>query len=287
MKPASPSSDPIVAEPGRSRLWLLGLCFASGFMLVTIAILMQRLGLFSGITKAIWEMGDRYSSWFATRGAGNPLLLMLLAFCGGLISSLSPCILSLLPVNLTYIGTREVTSRQDAALKAGAFVLGVATTLSLLSLFTALGGVVLLQFRGYFTIAVGLLIALMGLSLCGLLRLPLPRLTPKVSGLGPYGVGLTFALISSPCSSPVLVAVLAVGTETGSLAWSMLIMASFTLGYTAIIFLASLFAGLAKSTRFLLRHAEPITWISSIALMLLGGFYVVDGLVWIFSTLKS
>jgi cytochrome c-type biogenesis protein len=48
--------------------------------------------------------------------------LLPLAFAGGLISSLSPCQLSLLGVNLSYIGTREFTSRKDALIKAIAFV---------------------------------------------------------------------------------------------------------------------------------------------------------------------
>jgi cytochrome c-type biogenesis protein len=55
----------------------------------------------------------------------------------------------MLPVNLSYIGTREIRSRQEALINAGLFVLGVMTTLILLGLFSSLAGAVTVQYQGY------------------------------------------------------------------------------------------------------------------------------------------
>jgi cytochrome c-type biogenesis protein len=53
---------------------------------------------------------------------------------------------------------------------------------------------------------------------------------------GSYGVGLTFALVSSPCASPVLFAVLAAAAATGSQILGTLTMVSYALGYTMLIY---------------------------------------------------
>lgn len=223
---------------------------------------------------------NRYQRWFDTQNTANPLILLPLAFGGGLLASVSPCILALLPVNLSYIGTLQFTSRRDAVVKAGQFVLGAVTILSLFGLVSSFAGAVLIDYRGYFNLAVGLLMALMGLVLAGVLHLPLPQLPFDTPITGPYGVGLGFALVSSPCASPVLFAVLAAAAAAGSQGLAVLTMVSYALGYTALIFLASLFTGLAKSSRRLLQHADGITRLGSLALLFTGAYYLWIGVRW-------
>ncbi len=268
------------------KFLLPGLLF-SGTVLVMLAFSQSQGGILSEIIdKFAFEWGDRYRQWFDQQTTHNPLVLFLLSFAGGLIASISPCILSLLPVNLTYIGTREITSRWDAFVKAGSFVLGVVTMLSLLGLFSSFAGAVLIQFRGYIQIIVGIIIILMGLTLLGIIHLPLPQTGLKLPIASPYGVGLTFALVSSPCTSPVMFAVLAAGAATGSQIQSTLAMVSYALGYTAVIFLASLFTSLIKQTRFLLNYSEKILRLGSMILMGIGGYYLIDGLFWVVSLIR-
>jgi cytochrome c-type biogenesis protein len=186
----------------------------------------------------------------------------------------------LLPVNLSYIGTLKFVSRRDAVLKAGQFVLGSVTVLSLFGLVSSFAGAVMVEFRGHFNIGVGLLMVLMGLGLSGLIRIPLPHWQVRSPVTGPYGVGLTFALVSSPCASPVLFAVLAAAAATGSQILAVLTMVSYAFGYTALIFLASLFTGLVKSSRKLLSHSQSIVSIGSIFLLLTGIYYLWIGAGW-------
>jgi cytochrome c-type biogenesis protein len=187
----------------------------------------------------------------------------------------------LLGVNLTYIGTREFTSRWDALIKAGAFVLGVVTVLSLLGLFSSFAGAVMVGYRGYVNIAVGAVILVMGLSLLEIIRLPLPKIGLALPVTGPYTAGLTFALVSSPCTSPVLFAVIAAAGATGSPIISTLTMVSYALGTTVIIFIASLFAGLAKQTHVLLQNSQWVMRIGAGLLIIMGGYYLVNGIRWL------
>jgi cytochrome c-type biogenesis protein len=187
----------------------------------------------------------------------------------------------LLPVNLSYIGTLKIKSRWDAFAKAGAFVLGAVTILSLFGLVSSFAGAVMVEYRGYINIAVGMIMAVMGLWLVGVIKIPLPAMNvPVPKAFGPYGVGLTFALVSSPCASPVLFAVLAAAAASGSQLLGALTMVFYALGYTLLIFLSSLFTGLAKQSRGLLQHSEGIIRLGSLALILTGLYYLVTGTQW-------
>ncbi|WP_373539183.1 cytochrome c biogenesis protein CcdA [Chamaesiphon sp.] len=223
---------------------------------------------------------NRYQEWFSKQDTANPLVLMPLAFVGGLIASVSPCILALLPLNLTYIGTRNITSRSDAFVKAGLFVLGNVIILGLFGLVSSFAGAVMVEYRGHINVAVGAIILIMGFGLLGLIRIPLPQINVDGSNFGPFGVGLTFALVSSPCASPVLFAVLAAAGASGSQLLAVLTMASYAFGYTIIIFLASLLTGFAKQAKLLLKHSENITKFGSAALILAGIYYLVTGVQW-------
>lgn len=232
------------------------------------------------LERAISIVENSYQQWLDRQDTNNPLVLLPLAFLGGVIASISPCILALLPVNLSYIGTLKIESRWDAFSKAGLFVLGAVTILSLFGLVSSFAGTVMVEYRGYINIVVGLIMAVMGLWLLGVIKLPLPQMNLNLPQAGPYGVGLTFALVSSPCASPVLFAVLAAAAATGSQVLGTLTMVSYALGYTILIFLASLFTGLAKQSRNLLQHSETIIRLGSVALMATGAYYLVTGTQW-------
>jgi cytochrome c-type biogenesis protein len=260
-----------------SKKWL----FYGGLGLTSL-ILVTTLGsvISHPIERAISIVENSYQQWFAKQDTANPLILLPLAFLGGVIASISPCILALLPVNLSYIGTLQIKSRWDAFTKAGLFVLGSVTILSLLGLVSSFAGAVMVDYRGYINIIVGLIMAVMGLWLIGVIKLSLPQIDLNLPQAGPYGVGLTFALVSSPCASPVLFGVLAAAAGTGSQVLGTLTMVSYALGYTIIIFLASLFTGLAKQSKRLLLHSEGIIRFGSVALIVTGIYYLFTGAQW-------
>jgi len=268
-------------SPFATRRWwrFAAIALATGLLVAAIAAI-DWFALVQPLQAAVYWLEERYRSLFPEEQALPAHLLLLLAFGGGLIASISPCVLSLLPVNLTYIGTREIVSRRDALTKAGGFALGVIVTFSLLGLFSSFGAAVLVNYRGYVLVAVGSFALLMALVLLQVVRLPLPQFQGRMAIAGPFGVGLAFALAGSPCTSPLLFAVLA-AAATQSPALSTLTMASYAVGYVLVIFLASLFAGLAKQTRGLLRHATAITRVSSLFLLVLGSYYLVDGARWL------
>jgi cytochrome c-type biogenesis protein len=271
----------IVKTGQNSPKWSM---FVGLAILTMVAIFLTKdINLFEPLESQIAQAENHYQKWGASQPLTNPWLLIPFAAGGGLLASISPCILAMLPVNLSYIGTLNIKSRREALWNATGFVLGVVTILSIFGLFSSVAGAVMVDFRGYINLAVGVLIILMGLSIGGLFHLPLPQFQvslPPVAGT--YGVGLTFALISSPCASPVLFAVLAAAAATGSPVWSVLTMVAYALGYTAVIFATSLFAGLIKFTRQILVNSDAVMRWGGLALILMGGYYVVSGVLWFF-----
>jgi cytochrome c-type biogenesis protein len=283
MKPI-PQSSPERTPSRRfpiSKKWLVygGLGLLSLILVITLGSVISH-----PIERLISIVENRYQQWFDKQDTANPFVLLPLAFAGGAIASISPCILALLPVNLSYIGTLKIKSRWDAFSKAGLFVLGAVTILSLFGLVSSFAGTVMVEYRGYINIVVGLIMAVMGLWLMGVVNIPLPQMHVNLPQAGPYGVGLTFALVSSPCASPVLFAVLASAAATGSQLLGTLTMVSYALGYTLLIFLASLFTGLAKQSRNLLNHSEGIIRFGSVALILTGVYYLFTGTQWFFGS---
>jgi cytochrome c-type biogenesis protein len=274
------TSQPIKNENNIRKLPKKWVLFGGLALLGLVLALLITGPISQALEHLISFVENRYQEWFAKQDTANPLVLMPLAFIGGLIASVSPCILALLPLNLSYIGTRKITSRGDAFVKAGLFILGNVIILGLFGLVSSFAGTVMVEYRGHINVVVGAIILVMGFGLLGLIKIPLPEINVDGSNFGPFGVGLTFALVSSPCASPVLFAVLAAAGASGSQLLAVLTMASYAFGYTIIIFLASLLTGFAKQANLLLKYSESITKFGSVALILAGIYYLITGVQW-------
>src|SRR5690242_19285097 len=65
--------------------------------------------------------------------AAGPSLAFGLAFLGGVLTSLTPCVYPLIPITVSIFGARQAGSRREAVLLSGLYVLGIA------AMYTALG----------------------------------------------------------------------------------------------------------------------------------------------------
>lgn len=95
-------------------------------------------------------------------------------FAAGLLTSLTPCMLSMLPITIGYIGGYETQNRWQAATQSSWFALGLASTLAGLGIAATLLGQVYGQVGIGLPILVSLIAILMGLNLLEALPIPLP-----------------------------------------------------------------------------------------------------------------
>ncbi len=201
-------------------------------------------------------------------------------FAAGLLTSLTPCMLSMLPITIGYIGGSASQSRWQAAIQSTWFALGLATTLAGLGILAGLLGQVYGQLGAGLPIVVSILAILMGLNLLEALPLPLPAtggmewISEELpQGVRSYLIGLTFGLVASPCSTPVLATLLAwvATTKDGLLGGALLL--AYTAGYVAPLIVAGTFTAAIKK---ILALRQWSGWISPASGVLLIGFGVVS-----------
>ncbi|HEY9803883.1 MAG TPA: cytochrome c biogenesis protein CcdA [Leptolyngbyaceae cyanobacterium] len=206
------------------------------------------------------------------------LLSIGIIFGTGLLTSLTPCMLSMLPITIGYIGGYEAKNRWQATAQSTWFALGLATTLAGLGIIAAGVGKVYGQIGIGLPIIVSIIAILMGLNLLEALPLQFPSFGDTdwisqdlPSGVRSYAIGLTFGLVASPCSTPVLASLLGWVASTQDLILGAVLLISYTAGYVTPLILAGTFTASIKKLLELRRWSG---WINPVSGALLVGFGV-------------
>ena len=186
----------------------------------------------------------RTSEHLITNGLTNPgPLTMALVFTGGLLTSLGPCSISLLPITLAYLAGFD--SKESPLKRSLSFSGGIVLSLICLGSLSGLLGKIYGQVPTFVPTLVAVLAVLMGLNLLGILQIPLPAgPDPEIwrkkvpTPLAPIAAGLAFGLASSPCTTPVLAVLLAWIAQSGSPIVGILLLFCFGAGQVIPLLIA-------------------------------------------------
>ena len=189
-----------------------------------------------------------------------------LAVLAGLLSFVSPCVLPLLPVYLSFIsgvGVEQLGGQRRRLLGASLlFVAGFTVVFMLLGAGAGGAGRLLLRYRQELMIAAGAFIALSGLVVAGVIRLPKPamRIVPKHAGAGgAFLTGAALAIGWTPCVGYVLGAILTMAASSQSVWTGSLLLLAYSIGLGVPFVLAALaFDWMTDRLSFIKRHYRSI-----------------------------
>lgn len=213
---------------------------------------------------------------------------LAIAFAGGLVSFVSPCVLPLVPTYLTYLtgssfgdggGGEAVVSRGQVMQPALAFILGFSTVFIAFGLGATFIGQFLMAFQGPLQKISGVAVVLFGLHTTGWLTIPgLERERRLVNQprqgtgfFGAFALGGFFSAGWTPCIGPVLGSVLLIASQAGTTLAGAALLGAYSAGL-ALPFLASALllergAGMMKGVG---RHLGTIKIVSGLLMIAVG-----------------
>ena len=207
------------------------------------------------------------------------------AFLGGLISSISPCSLSMLPLIIGYIGGYSDEKPLKTLLQMIVFVIGSGIVFSIIGAICALTGKMFIG-NPYFALIVASIVMIMGLKILGFIEFDLPPIIKEIPKnefnndfLYPLILGAVFALIGTPCSTPILASIMAFASISAKISSAVIMLFLFSIGQGLILILAGFITSKIKTSEKFYQLSEKIMKFSGILLILVSLyiFYKIFG----------
>ncbi len=223
-------------------------------------------------------------------------LYIFVAFGGGIISFLSPCVLPIVPGYLSLVSGLTLGEIEEARSKAlrriaittGLFVLGFTVVFVILGLVTTAVSDTLFENQETLTRISGALVLLMAAYLAGSQLLMTPRLyqefrfQPHLERFGPIAApiaGAAFGLGWTPCIGPILGTVLGFAAQGQELGRAALLLTAYSLGLgVAFLAVGLAFGRFAAPLAWVKRHSKALTLVSAAILAVFGLILLFDEL---------
>ena len=203
-----------------------------------------------------------------------------LAFLAGVLASFLPCSLSSIPLIIGYVGGTGQREPKTAFRLSMTFAAGAAVTFAALGVAASAAGRLLGAASSWWYLVLGVLMVLMALQTWELFEIiPSSYLVSKNQKKGYPGAflaGILGGIFSSPCSTPVLVALLAIAAGKGSIAWGGVLLLFYAMGHGALAVAVGTSIGFAKKLGGNEKYGRASAALRVVmgAVILLIGFYM-------------
>ncbi len=198
----------------------------------------------------------------------------IITFLQGVVSFVSPCMLPMLPVYISYIsgGNKD---KGNVFVRSLFFVLGFTVVFTLLGLFAGTLGSVFVKYEKTFHIVCGVVIIILGLNFLNLFKIPFLKgihKAHKVTGLiSSFFFGMLFSVSHLPCVGALLGSALAMAAHSGTAFDGVLLLIVYSLGMGLPFLLSALLIEkLKKVFDVINRNYKAVNIICGILLILIG-----------------
>ena len=222
------------------------------------------------------ELLDHLSTLIQSSGWLAPLLALL----AGVLTSFTPCSLSSIPVVIGYVGGTGQKDTKRAFRLSLTFAAGAAVTFTVLGVIASLAGRLMGNGATWWYIVLGVLMVLMALQTWGIFEIIhssyLISKNTKRGYVGAFIAGILGGVFSSPCSTPVLIALLAIVAGKGSILWGILLLLLYSIGHGILAIVAGTSIGFVEKLSASDKYGRASTVLKIVmgALILLIGFYL-------------
>ncbi len=215
-----------------------------------------------------------------------------LAFLAGLASFLSPCVFSLVPAYVGYLGGRAAGGETTESNRFITFTHGLAFVLGFSFVFIALGvatstlGHILFDLRYWLAKIGGVVVIVFGLHMTGIFRIPFLEYDTRVQQVPDRKLGyLSSALMGvffsagwAPCVGPVLGAILTLALNGGSVSTGVSLLSAYSAGLAIPFLIAALGVGWVSLT--LRKYGKVMHYVEVVmgVVLVIIGFMLFSGI---------
>lgn len=198
-------------------------------------------------------------------------------FIEGLASFISPCVLPMLPIYVSYFTGKDKDSKR-AVINSLGFVLGFTIIFVLLGIFASTLGKLITTNIRYINIILGIIIILFGLNYIGIFNIKIlnkskgiKKNTDKLSFFSSILFGMIFSICWTPCVGVFLSSALMISATSENILKGGIMLFIFSLGLGIPFILTSVFLEKLKNTfDFIKKHYDIINKIAGIILIFSG-----------------
>ena len=199
-----------------------------------------------------------------------------IAFIEGIITFISPCLLPMLPIYVSYFAGGEEVNTRRMIKNALGFILGFTTVFVLLGALAGSLGRLLSQHKIIVDIVTGIIVILFGLHFLGLFRLDVFKgiNMKKTENMGFFSsllFGIVFSVGWTPCVGAFLGSALMLAASQGHVLEGILMLLLYSLGLGIPFFISALLIDKLKGAFLAVKkHYKVINSVSGVLLVIMG-----------------
>lgn len=199
-----------------------------------------------------------------------------IAFLEGIITFISPCLLPMLPLYVSYFAGGMQKNTKKVLKNASAFMLGFTSVFILMGALAGSFGRLLVEYKVAVNIVTGVIVIFFGLCFLGVFNLGIFKGASfsKTNDLGFFSsllFGIVFSVGWTPCVGAFLGSALMLAASAGSVLQGVLMLLLYSLGLGIPFFLSALLIDRLKGAfTFIKKHYKIINRVCGALLVLIG-----------------